>query len=238
MLVVNDLPNQLAFTTIRCPPARGTGGAAPGSTLEPLVEFNGDPTFVERARPVHKYARLMSSTPSSTDRLTFRPWRSEDVDAILEIYSDPVAMRFVGDGRPLTRDACLTWLEVTARNHEQRGYGMLAMVDRAGDRPDDRILGCGGIVHPNQQSEPEVKYAIRRSHWGRGIATEAVAAILDHGRDALGLRRIIATSDPANAASHRVLEKNGLLRIEDRIEDDGSLTAVHAIDFGRIRPER
>lgn len=85
----------------------------------------------------------------------------------------------------------------------------------------------------DSQRDAEVKYAFRRSHWGRGIASEVVPAILRHARDAHGLRRVIATSDEANAASHRVLEKSGLIREGSRPEADGRMTLVHAIELER-----
>ncbi len=49
-----------------------------------------------------------------------------------------------------------------------------------------------------------------RATWDRGFATEAAAAVLDHGFRARALDPIVAVSDPDNAASHRVLHKIGL----------------------------
>ena len=80
-----------------------------------------------------------------TERLRVRPWLPEDLDAIHAIYSDPLAMRWVGDGTPLDRDRCREWISVTAANHRSRGYGMCAIVDR----DDGRIVGSGGLVHPD-----------------------------------------------------------------------------------------
>ena len=53
---------------------------------------------------------------------------------------------------------------------------------------------------------------LARDAWGRGYATEAARALVAAGFAQLGLRRIVATCDPANAASARVLEKAGLRR--------------------------
>jgi RimJ/RimL family protein N-acetyltransferase len=56
----------------------------------------------------------------------------------------------------------------------------------------------------------EIGYRFVRAAWGRGFATEAAAAVLDHGFRALRLDPIVAVSDPDNLASHRVLRKIGL----------------------------
>ena len=47
-------------------------------------------------------------------------------------------------------------------NYAKRGYGMFALEEKA----TGRVVGYCGIVHPGGQPEPEVKYALRRSHWG------------------------------------------------------------------------
>jgi uncharacterized protein (DUF1697 family) len=58
--------------------------------------------------------------------------------------------------------------------------------------------------------EVEVAYLLGRRYWGRGLATEAVGAILRLGFEGYGFRRIVAAVDPANVASIRVAEKAGM----------------------------
>ena len=48
---------------------------------------------------------------------------------------------------------------------------------------------------------------------GRGLATSAVREILRMSRDELDLHRVQAVTLPHNAASQRVLERNGFERI-------------------------
>ena len=61
----------------------------------------------------------------------------------------------------------------------------------------------------NQNNRCELGYALGSPHWGRGYATEAIAAALEHGFHAAKLNRIEADIDPRNSASARVLEKLG-----------------------------
>jgi [ribosomal protein S5]-alanine N-acetyltransferase len=77
----------------------------------------------------------------------------------------PQAMRCVGDGRPITRKECEPWLQVTRANHARRGYGMFALELRV----TGLLAGFAGIVHPGDPREAEVKYALHRAHWGRGV---------------------------------------------------------------------
>jgi [ribosomal protein S5]-alanine N-acetyltransferase len=56
----------------------------------------------------------------------------------------------------------------------------------------------------------ELSFNVAKSHWKRGIATEAARHVLRFSFTQLGLNRIEATCMPANTASRRVLEKLGL----------------------------
>ena len=131
-------------------------------------------------------------------------------------------MRWVGDGTPITQEGCIKWQEVTRANYENRGYGMFAVEEKQAPG----VIGFCGIVHPSGQVEPEVKYAYLRSHWGLGIATEAVAGLIEYGATVHGLRHMIATTAPANLASHRVLLKAGMERGSLRDNGDGSHTQL------------
>ncbi|WP_224701592.1 GNAT family N-acetyltransferase [Devosia aquimaris] len=159
----------------------------------------------------------MSNDIATTERLRIRKWRADDVDAILAVYGDAEAMRWVGDGRPLQRADCLFWIDKNAANYRSRGYGMYAVEHRE----DRRVVGCCGLVHPDGQVEPELKYAFLREHWGKGYAQEAARALLSYGSTHHALGLVIATVAPENRASLRVLEKIGMRVVEERTDDAG-----------------
>jgi len=73
-------------------------------------------------------------------------------------------------------------------------------------RNDRTVIGSCGFGGPDGVAE--LGYALGRAYWGRGYATEAVLAMLDHAR-LLRLRRLEAYSFVDNPASARVLEKAG-----------------------------
>jgi RimJ/RimL family protein N-acetyltransferase len=170
---------------------------------------------------------MTAHTVLETERLIIRRINADDCDAMQAVYGDADAMRWVGDGLPLDGEACLRWVEVTLANYARRGYGMFALELET----DATVVGFCGIVHPNDQPEAEIKYALRREHWGRGYATEAVRALLGHALSQLGLDRVVATTAPENTASHRVLLKAGMTEAPPRRNPDGSVVRV----FGRSR---
>jgi RimJ/RimL family protein N-acetyltransferase len=174
-------------------------------------------------------AAVAAPTVFLSPRLRCRHWVAADRAAVLAVYGDADAMRYVGDGTPLSEADADRWLEVTARNYAHRGYGMFALEDRT----SGQVVGFAGLVHPGDQPEAEVKYALARAWWGRGLATEAVRHLLEAAEARYGLADVIATVAPAHAASQRVLAKAGLTRRPDRIEADGTRTVV----FGTALPQ-
>ena len=189
-----------------------------------------------------------------TRRLRCRRWVVADLDPLLTVYGDTEGMRFVGDGRPITRAEGERWLAVTAANYAARGYGMFALeaqpawaatapgaisigTSAARTAPGPApVVGFCGLVHPGGQREPEVKYAFLRTHWGLGLASEAVPALLQHAAASLGLARIIATVAPGNGPSQRVLKKAGMRLDHERRNDDGSTTLVFAWNAPAVAP--
>ncbi len=145
-----------------------------------------------------------------SNRILCRRWLPEDFDALYQVYSDPVAARYVDDGQPITQEDCARWFEVTERNYATRGYGMFAFEERS----SGQVIGFGGLVHPGGQPEAEVKYSFLQSHWGQGLASEAVPSLLAYGAEEHGLARIIATVAPGNLASQRVLIKSGMTGVQ------------------------
>ena len=75
---------------------------------------------------------------------------------------------------------------------------------------DGRLIGgCG--IDPREEG-PELGYWFGVPFWGRGYATEAARALLRHAFETLGCHRVLATCQPENPASWRVMEKLGMRR--------------------------
>jgi RimJ/RimL family protein N-acetyltransferase len=167
-----------------------------------------------------------------TPRLRVRHLSVADLDAMHAVYGDVDAMRWVADGHRLDRDGCRRWIDRTLDNYRRRGYGMAALVLRE----TGSVVGFCGLVHAEDQSLPELKYALRRESWGQGLACEAARGMIAYGARRFAHREIIATTDPANLASHRVLLKAGMRDAGTRRNDDGSLTRLFVWRAADERP--
>ncbi len=74
------------------------------------------------------------------------------------------------------------------------------------------FLGWCGLFPLEKSGFIEIGYRYTQPAWGKGIATEAARAALDHGFRILEVDPIAAVVDPDNRASQGVLEKIGLRR--------------------------
>ena len=88
--------------------------------------------------------------------------------------------------------------------------------------------------------QAELWFCLAHAAWGRGYATEAVTALVDHGFGALALHRIFGDCDPRNEASAGVMRKLGM-RFEGHLREnyflkgewcDSHLYAVLASEHG------
>jgi ribosomal-protein-alanine N-acetyltransferase len=67
--------------------------------------------------------------------------------------------------------------------------------------------------------ETELFYSLAKEYWGRGIGTGIVKAMIEYGLHTVGLKRIVASVDPKNTRSVRVLVKAGMRRWDLPIDD-------------------
>ncbi len=76
---------------------------------------------------------------------------------------------------------------------------------------DERLIGGVGLNRHGMAylRRAELGYWIRTEAAGRGLTTEAAAAVVEFGFRVLGLHRLELHASPGNSASHRVAEKVG-----------------------------
>jgi [ribosomal protein S5]-alanine N-acetyltransferase len=157
-----------------------------------------------------------------TTRLRARWVRADDLAASQADCGDTAAMRWVGEGEPLSLETVERSIEVTLANHTRRGHGVPAVAFR--DR--GRVVGFGGLAHPAGQVLPQIRRAVLPGSWGCGYASEAVCGTLAYGRARFALGEISATGAPAHVAARQVLHKAGMRLDRVRPGDDASSTCV------------
>lgn len=157
-----------------------------------------------------------------TERLHLTELSFDDADFILELLNEPTFKRFIGDKGIHTKDDALEYLRaVPLQQYEDHGYGLYRVA------PGDNNVAAGicGLVTREEFPDPDLGFAFLNGHWGKGFAFESSLAVLAEGRDAFGLRRIIAMADEDNIASNRLLEKLGF-RFEQMVTMPGETEEI------------
>jgi RimJ/RimL family protein N-acetyltransferase len=153
-----------------------------------------------------------------TDRLLIRKPSLEDAAAFHALYSDPVAMEFIGGVHPDAADdpefPIRLWLERWRLN----GFGHLVVTRRE----DGAVLGRTGLVvwdtrewritslpDANGYAQPELGWAFIREHWGNGYGIEAARAVRAWAYAEHDIERLVSVIAPGNERSARLAERLG-----------------------------
>jgi RimJ/RimL family protein N-acetyltransferase len=141
-----------------------------------------------------------------TPRLKLRALAEADVPALFAIFGDAESMRYWSRPELATIDEAEAMLRDIQKNGASGDFVQLGIARRE----DDLVIGTC-TLHRIQRDHrrAELGYILRRDHWGRGLAREALMALLDHAFGVLEFHRLEADVDPRNAASIRLLERLG-----------------------------
>jgi RimJ/RimL family protein N-acetyltransferase len=158
---------------------------------------------------------MMDAPTLMTDRLIVAPLSVGQFEQHFANMSDPRVVEWLGSGQPQERIEAWRRFCQGAGMWSLLGYGYWGVIERA----SDRMVGMGGFAWFERgiaqlEGYPEAGWAFAHGAWGKGIASEFLAAALawaDASIDAEEIRCIIS---PGNGPSIRVAEKNGFVRID------------------------
>ena len=152
------------------------------------------------------FSRLTLDTP----RLHLRPLQPADAPAVFALHADARAMRHWSTPPwtdPAQADALIA---DDQRGLPQGDWLRLALVQRGDGGTTGPVIGlCNLFAFHLASRRAELGYLLHPDHWRQGLMHEALCALLDHGFGVLGLHRLEADIDPANAASARALQRLG-----------------------------
>jgi RimJ/RimL family protein N-acetyltransferase len=147
-----------------------------------------------------------------------------DVPALHRLWTDARVRRFLWDGKVVPLECTAEIVEKNTRLFEACGFGIWGV--RA--RNATELVGFTGYWHFHTPPSLELLFGGTADHWHRGIATESSRCVMHYGFEALDFRTIEASTDVANAASVRVLEKLGM-SFRQRAVRDGLDAVFYAL---------
>ncbi|MGN7177121.1 GNAT family N-acetyltransferase [Paenibacillus sp. FSL R5-0490] len=136
-----------------------------------------------------------------TERLIIRKFTSEDWQAVYEYTANPDVMRYIPEG-VFTEEAAKEFI----RKNIEKAEHFPVFIE------GDILIGHIGFHKYFGNHTYEIGWVFNPKFYNKGYASEAAYAVLKYGFEKLGLHRIIATCQPENPPSYRVMEKIGMRR--------------------------
>jgi [ribosomal protein S5]-alanine N-acetyltransferase len=142
-----------------------------------------------------------------TKRLLLRRFDEDDAEAFFMLNSDPQIVRYTAQKALVSVEESMRVLNSEDfRADEKLGLGRFACVEKN----SGRVVGLVGLKRVAGLDCVDIGFRFLSEVWGKGVATEAAAAVIKYGHEQLMLKQIVATVFPENIASIKVLEKLGL----------------------------
>lgn len=168
-----------------------------------------------------------------TERLLLRPFVMDDATAIRSIVNnEAVASTMRSMVLPYTEEMARQWLqsqEAIWKTQASAVYGICwnppeTSAEGSPDQSSPLLIGGIGLEICRDDDKGEIGFWIDQSHWGKGVATEAAAALMKFGFEKLRLHKIVAFHMVRNPASGRVMEKLGMQKegvFRDHVKKSG-----------------
>ncbi|MET3699643.1 ribosomal-protein-alanine N-acetyltransferase [Bacillus oleivorans] len=144
-----------------------------------------------------------------TDRLVLRKVIKEDAHSIFKYLSDEEVMRYYGLEPFQTVDDALSeisWYETIQNSKTGIRWGITL-------KGEGEVIGsCGFHNTVSQHYRAEIGFELSKEYWGKGIASEAIKAMISFGFEQINLNRIEALIEQQNFPSQKLVEKQGFIR--------------------------
>ncbi|WP_062050371.1 GNAT family N-acetyltransferase [Bacillus sp. JCM 19034] len=150
----------------------------------------------------------------NTERLTIRPFKSNDLQDVFTIYDNEETCKYLLhdkwtyenrqeefnkklENRTLTKETMLSLAVVT----------------------NTKVIGDLSIWYTDMKDTVEIGYSFSNEATGKGYATEAVSGLVKKLFDEFGVHRIQANLDARNIASQKLCERIGMRKEAHFIQD-------------------
>jgi [ribosomal protein S5]-alanine N-acetyltransferase len=154
----------------------------------------------------------------STDRLSLRPPTLRDAEALYDLFADREVMDGLGRPPVSALDEAAAMIEAGIDSWSTDGLGPFVFeIPATGE-----VVGQAGLMlfdtrgwtpatwaSAGRHAQPELGWALIRTHWGRGYATEGAAAIRAWAFESRSVGSLVSLITPGNLRSQRVAQRLG-----------------------------
>ena len=171
-------------------------------------------------------------TTITTARLHMRPFTGDDESSLVRLHGDAGLMAHFRGGVQNSVEAAAELVRY-GECWAAHGVGIWALFT------EGVFIGECGLRLPDGDAQGlRLRFIIDKPYWGRGFASEAVAASLGFAFETAAIGLIRAVARERNPASQRVLERAGLTVEKHSHTENGEEIRIYAITSAAWRAIR
>ena len=150
-----------------------------------------------------QFPKEFPTMPLNT-QLILREHSDADVQSFFDYYTPTVNAYIIAPKPGSVNEAKAEIQYCKNLFHFKRGIYWTIAIASTG-----QMIGAIGLTTNAMNRRAELHYDLDETHWGKGIMSQAIEAVIAFAFKEMGLIRIEAITMDANTASHKVLTKNG-----------------------------
>ncbi len=145
----------------------------------------------------------------TTNKLTLRKIRSSDISSLLKYCNNKnISDQIINIPYPYLEEDAVFRMNFVLQGFKNKERYVFAI----SFKDSEELIGEIGLHLDKGNNCAQFGYWIAEPFWGKGIATEALAAILKFGFETLHLNKIYATHYPDNLSSGKVMLNNKMIK--------------------------
>lgn len=160
-----------------------------------------------------------------TPRLLLRPLVLSDAEDLFELNKNPEVHKYLWQTPEKEIEESIKVIEYVNRQYAENNIGRFATILKE----TGEFMGWTGIKYVNDHVENgntnffDYGYRLAEPFWNKGYATEATKFWLKYGFTEMNIEKINAYTHAQNGASNHILEKAGMVFMEDYPDKEGVL---------------
>jgi RimJ/RimL family protein N-acetyltransferase len=156
-----------------------------------------------------------------TERLILRELLLTDTEAMFKMDSNPIVHQYLWNKPTETVDETRTIIEYVRQQYIDYNIGRFAVVLKE----TNEFMGWAGLKYNDKELNNRINfydigYRLDEPFWGNGYASEASFAWLDYAFNTMKIQKMDAAAQAKNVASNRILQKIGMQKTEQYLEDE------------------
>lgn len=155
---------------------------------------------------------------AETPRLIIREFLLREEEIYLNHFNDEEVCQFIP--KRTREERVNIFLSALVNYISNKQLGIWGMFDKA---TGEFVGSCLLRFFNTEMDKIELGYSLEKKYWGKGLASEMAKAMVAYAFEHNKAAEVVAVTDIANIPSQRVLEKAGLIRVENIMRDGEEL---------------